>query len=73
MHFGGPGLAHHLHDLNGGGAAHDAVVDEYYFLALDLKLVGAVLQLDAKLPDLLFRLNEGTPHIVVSNDAKLER
>ena len=33
MHFAGAGLAHHLHDLHRGRAAHDRVVDQHDALA----------------------------------------
>ncbi len=72
MHFAGPGLAHHLHDLHRGRAAYHAVVQEHDTLTPDLRLVGAVLQLDAKLTDALLGLDEGAADIVVTDDAELE-
>ncbi len=35
VHLLGAGVAHHLHDLEGGGAAHDGVVDQHDALAVD--------------------------------------
>ena len=42
MHFLGPGIAHHLHNLHRGGAAHDAVIDQDDALALNEMPVGIV-------------------------------
>ena len=72
MHFACAGLAHHLHDLYRGRAAHHAVVDQHDALALDLKFVGAVLELDAELPDALLGLDEGAAHIMIADDAVFE-
>ena len=41
MHFLRAGVAHHLHDLARGGAAHDGVVDQHDALAVDHRAVGA--------------------------------
>ena len=73
MHLLGAGLAHHLHDLHRGGAAHEAVVDQHDALARDHRAVGVVLQADAELADRLGRLDEGAADIVVADDAELER
>ena len=43
MHFGGSGVAHHLHDLFRRGAPHDGIVDENDALALDHRTIGIVL------------------------------
>ena len=71
MHLAGAGVAHHLHDLHRRGAAHDGVVDQHDALAGDHGAVGAVLQPHAELADLLGRLDEGAPDIVVADDAEL--
>ena len=73
MHFLGAGLAHHLHDLHRGRAAHHAIVDQHDALALDLTFIGAVLQLDAELSDALLWLDEGAADIVIADDAVFER
>src|SRR5690606_24085252 len=65
-------LIHHLHDLDGGGAAHHAVIHENNALAIHDGAIGIVLQLHAKLADMLCRLNEGAADIMVADDAKLE-
>ena len=67
------GIAHHLDDLQAGGAADDRIVDQHDALALDQRAVGIVLQLDAEVADLLARLDEGAPDIVRADDAELER
>ena len=53
VHFAGAGVAHHLHDLDRGGAAHDEVVDQHDALARDHGAVGAVLEPHAELADVL--------------------
>src|SRR5262249_45825082 len=63
--------AHHLHDLGRGRAPHDRVVDQNDALALDHRAIGAVLQANAELADLLGRLDEGAPDIVIADDAEL--
>ena len=73
MHFGGAGIAHHLHDLGRRGAAHDGIVDQYDALAGHDRAVGIMLQPHAELADLLGRLDEGAPDIMVANDAEIER
>ena len=49
MHFAGAGIAHHLHDLHRGRAAHDRVVDQHDALAIDHGAIGAVLEAHAEL------------------------
>src|SRR5262245_36345700 len=71
MHFPRAGLAHHLHDLHRGRPTHDGIVDEHDSLAADNRAVGAVLEAHTELPDVVARLDEGTPHIVVADDAEL--
>src|SRR3954452_3951047 len=73
VHFASAGIAHHLHDLHAGGAAHDGIVDEDDALAVDQSRIGVVLQLDAEVPNFLARLNEGPADIVRADDAELER
>ncbi len=73
MHLLGAGLADHVDDLGRCGAANDAVVDQDDALAFDRCPVGVVLQLHAEMPDLVGRLDEGAPDIVVANDPELER
>ena len=65
-------VAHHLDDLSRGGAAHDPVVDHDHALAFDEGTVDVVLELDAQVADLVARLDEGAPHVVVADDAELE-
>ena len=71
MHFLRAGVAHHLHDLGRGGAAHDRIVDQHDALARDHRAVGRVLEAHAKLADLLGRLDEGAADIVIADDAEL--
>ena len=73
MHLARAGVAHHLHDLDAGGAAHDRIVDQHDALALDHGAVGVVLHAHAELADRLGRLDEGAPDIVVADDAEFER
>src|SRR5207249_3480137 len=65
MHLLGPGLAHHLHDLHRRGPAHYGVVDENDALAADHRTIGAVLEANTELADLLARLDEGAPDVMV--------
>ena len=67
--FRGTRIAHHLDDLGRGGAADDAVVDQDHPLAADQVAVRVVFELDAEMADALAGLDEGTPDIVVADDA----
>ena len=71
MHFARAGIAHHLHDLHRSGAAHDRIVDQHDALAGDHGAIGAVLEANAELADVLGRLDEGAADIVIADDAKL--
>ncbi len=73
VHFAGAGIAHHLHDLEAGGAAHDRIVDQDDPLALKQGAVGIVLQLHAQVADIVRRLDEGAADIMRADDAELER
>ena len=68
----GAGGAHHLHDLERGGAADDGIVHQHDPLARQHGPVGVVLQLDPQVADLLARLDEGPPDVVVADDPQLE-
>src|SRR5438067_1223642 len=72
VHFASAGIAHHLDDLHAGGAAHDRIVDEDDALAIDESRISVVFQLDAEVPDLLARLDEGPADIVRADDPELE-
>ena len=71
MHLLRAGLSHHLHDFYRGRPTNDGIVDEHDPLAVDNRAVGAVLEAHPELADVLARLDEGTPHIVVADDAEL--
>jgi hypothetical protein len=73
MDLAGAGLAHHLHDLEAGRAAHDRIVNQDDALAPDQRRIGVVFQFDAKVADLVARLDEGAADIVGADDAELER
>src|SRR5215813_11930630 len=73
MHLLRAGLAHHLHDLHRGRTADDGIVDEHDPLAADDRAIGTVFEADPELTDLLARLDEGAPDIVVADDAELIR
>ena len=73
MHLARARFAHHLHDLDAGGAAHDRIVDQHDALAVDDGAVGVVLQAHAEFADRLGRLDEGAPDVMVADDAELER
>ena len=64
--------ADHVDNLQAGRAANDGVVDQNNALSLDSRSVGVVLQLHAKVPYVVRRLDKGTAHIVVANDAQFE-
>ena len=57
MHFLRARFTHHLHDLEAGRTAHDAVVDKDDALAVDQCTVGVVLQLDTEVANLIARLD----------------
>src|SRR5438477_8020679 len=71
MHLAGAGLAHHAHDFDRSGAAHERIVDQDDTLALYHRAVSGMLEPDAQLADLLRRLDEGAADIVVADDAGL--
>ena len=71
MHLFGAGIAHHLHDLARRRAAHDGIVHEHDALAFDHAAIGGVLHAHAEVADRLRRLDEGTPDIVIADDAEL--
>src|SRR5262249_18373602 len=73
MHLAGAGIAHHAHDLLGGGAAHQRVIDQDDALALDGDAVGGMLHAHADLAAALGRLDEGAADIVVADDAEFVR
>ncbi len=73
MYLGRAGVAHHLHDLEAGRAAHDRIVDQHDALARDQRAIGIVLELDAEVADLVARLDERAPDIVRADDAEFER
>ena len=58
VHLGGAGLAHHLHDLEAGGAAHDRIVDQDDAPVRDQRAIGVVLQLYTEVADVVGRLDE---------------
>ena len=72
VHLGRAGLAHHLHDLQRGRAAHDRIVDEHDALAGEHVAVGVVLEAHAHVADRVGRLDEGAADIVVADDAEIE-
>ena len=72
MHLARAGVAHHLHDLHRGRAAHDRIVDQDHPLAGHHGAIGAVLQAHADLAHRLRRLDEGAADIVIADDAELE-
>ena len=71
MHLFRTSVTHHLYDLGRGGAADDGVIDKDDTLAVHHRAVGAVLEADAELADLLGRLDEGAADIVIADDAEL--
>src|SRR5690242_11549153 len=73
MHFAGARIAHHLHDFDRSGPAHDRVIDEDDAFAVHDRAIGAVLQPNPELADALGRLDEGAPDVVIADDAKLVR
>jgi hypothetical protein len=73
VHFAGAGIAHHLHDLHAGGAAHDRIVDQHDPLAFHQRAVGVVLALHIGMARAVRRLDEGAADIVRADDAQLER
>src|SRR5687768_9986228 len=72
VYFGCAGVAHHLHDLARGGAAHDRVVDQHDALAGHHGAIGRMFHAYAMVTDRLGRLDEGAPDVVISDDAVLE-
>ena len=67
--LGGPGLAQHLHDLPGGVAAHDRVVDHDESLTLDDLRERIELQPQSVLAELLAGLDERPRDVAVLDEA----
>src|SRR5262249_37035010 len=60
VHRGGPGVAHHTHDLAAGCAAHDGVVNQHHTLACQDAAYRVQLELHAEVSYPLFGFDEGT-------------
>ena len=73
MNFLRPGIAHHANQLAAGGAADDGVVDQDDALALENGAYRIQLEFDAKISHALAGLDERPPHVVITDQAKLER
>jgi len=73
MNFSGAGIAHHLHDLFGRGAAHDGIINQDHAFAFQDGAIGRMLARDRADAAALGRLDEGTSDIVAADDTKLER
>ena len=73
MHLRRTGIAHHLDDLQAGGATHNAVVDQDDPATLNQCAIGIMLQLDAKVTHLLAGRDEGPADIVRADDAEFKR
>ena len=71
MHFGCAGFLKQLHDALGRGAAHDGIVDDDHALAFDHAAYGGQLHAHALLAQFLRRLDEGSSHILVLDQAHL--
>src|SRR5690606_34585789 len=66
-------VTHHLYDLHRGRAAYDRIVDKNDALAFDELAVGVVLALHAGVAGAVGWLDEGSPDVVRTDDAELER
>ena len=73
MHFPRTGSANHLDDLAARSAADNRVVDQHNALFRKNALDRVQLDLHAKMPDRLRRLDERTPDIVISDQSKSDR
>ena len=71
MHFGGASFLQQLHDALGRGTAHDGIVDNDHALAFDHAAHGGQLHAHALLAQFLRRLDEGSSHILVLDQAHL--
>ena len=72
MHFAGAGVADHLHQLFAGGAPHQRVVYDDDLLPLEHFAHRVELDLDLGAADLLRRMNERAPDVVVADQRVLE-
>ena len=73
MHLGGARFAHHLHDFQGRGAAHNRIVDQHDFLARHQMTVGVVLQFHAQMAHAVAWLDERATDVMRPDDAQFER
>ena len=69
MYFGRAGIAQQLHDWAAGVAAHNAVIDQNYALALQIGSEWVVFQLHTGLAQIVIRLNKGAPDVAVLDQA----
>ena len=73
MHFPGAGSSHHPYDLARGSASDDGVVDEDDALAFEQAAHRVQLHAHAEVAHALLRLNEGAAHVVIADEAEVER
>src|SRR5580704_2524344 len=64
---------HHLDDFDRGRAAHNRIIDENDSLVLQVGPARVVLEAHTQVADLIGRLNEGPPDVMVADDPELER
>src|SRR5262252_689463 len=69
VHLARAGRPNHLDDLAAGRPAHDGIVHDDHALARQHLAVGVELHLDPEVADALLGLDEGTPHVVVADEA----
>ena len=65
MHLDGPGFAHHPHELTGGGAPHDRIIDQHDSFAVEVLGNRIQLEPDTAVAEHLRRLDERSPDIAV--------
>ena len=73
MDFARTGFVEHLDDFFCGCAAHDAVINEGDFCAIDQAAIGIMFDAHAELADMLSWLNEGAANIMVAGDGDFKR
>ncbi len=71
--FLGAGGHEHPHDFAGSRPANEGVIDDHHSLSPDDRPDRIQLQLDAKAPDALVRLDESPADVMAPNDTNVER
>src|SRR5919109_677307 len=72
MDSAGTGAPDHIDDLDRGRAPDDRIIDEDDALAVEIGSARIVLQPNAKMANLITRLDKSSPDVMVADDSQLE-